>query len=718
MEHSAYAIKSISIEGRISGQVAQIQVSQVFTNSGNRTEEVSFVFPLPYDGAIDRMTLMVDGRELEATLYTAEEARRKYESIVRRNQDPALLEWIGSGMYQSRVFPLPAGARREVTLRYTQVCRADAGLVDFLFPLRTARYSAQSVGEVRFRLSLEAATRIGSVYSPTHDVSVERSDDRRALVTAHMSDEVPCDDFRLFFDVPDSALGASLISYRPDPGEDGYFLLLATPTAAAAADHEENKTVVLVLDRSGSMSGEKIEQARGAARFVVENLHDGDRLNIVAYDSRVEVYRPAPVAYGEAARREALGFLDGLYAGGSTNIDAALQTALGQLSDSRQPTYLILLSDGLPTEGEKNEMKIVEHVRQSNRVSARVMAFGVGYDVGSRMLDRIVRAARGQSEYVRPSEDIEAAVSRLYRRIASPVLTDVEIAFVTRSAAAASEPRSPISPPLDGVRLSDQVEAAPGVNRLMPHPPLDLFAGTSLVLVGRYRRAGAAEAILTGSQAGQRKQFRWDVAFDDSRNDQTHAFVEKLWATRRVGDIIDELDLKGKNDELIEELLGLARRHGILTPYTSFLADETADVGGRTEQLQQRASARAERYLERLSGASAFAQRSAKSRYLAADRPIAAVNGRHGVGFYYSAEEDRKIEIATVRTVGTKTFFRRQGSWVEAGLTQQQQREARRIERFSDEYFRLAARYGKAIAPYLAFDEPLIVEIDGQAYAW
>ena len=212
------------------------------------------------------------------------------------------------------------------------------------------------------------------------------------------------------------------MSYRPDPEDDGYLLLLASPQFQAPDAEREAKNIIFVLDRSGSMEGEKMEQARAAVKYVLENLRDGDLFNIVAYDTTIESFRPELQEYSDQTRQEALGFIHGLYAGGGTNIDGALDTALTQLVDDERPSYVIFLTDGQPTIGETNESKIVQATSERNLTDARIVSFGVGYDVNSRLLDRISRENHGQTEYVRPNEDIEVYVSRLYSKINSPVM--------------------------------------------------------------------------------------------------------------------------------------------------------------------------------------------------------------------------------------------------------------------------------------------------------
>ncbi len=731
---ATYKISEIAVDARLSNQVAQVQVSQSFVNTGSRPLEVSFVFPLPYDGAVDSLTLLVDGKEYPAQLLPAEKARELYESIVRKNKDPALLEWMGTGLFKTNVFPVPPGAKRTVTLTYSQLLRMQEGLSDFLFPLSTAKYTSEAVDKISFRVTLETADDLKNIYSPTHEVKVKRSGDRRATVTYTAEKELPTSDFRLFYDLGRGNVSTRVLSYRPDKDDDGYFLLLTTPKIQAKEEKLPPKTAVFVVDRSGSMSGVKIEQARGALESVLGNLRKGDLFNVIAYDSAVESFRPELQRYDEKTRAEALGFVEGIYAGGSTNIDEALRTALGQLNDSKRPSYVIFLTDGLPTAGETDESKIVQRAKEANRVRARIFSLGVGYDVNSRLLDKLVRENFGQSEYVRPDEDIEDRVSRLYRRIEAPVLTDVALEFT----------------------FDEQPSRAKPVNRVYPKGAFDLFAGEQLVMVGRYHATGNAKVVVKGAISGKEQTYDFPAKLVKKSDDQSLAFIEKLWAIRRVGEILDELDLKGKNQELIEELVKLSTRHGILTPYTSFLADENTsvtDLARNASEARHRLGA-----LESVSGASGFVQRAYKgalqqsvqasppaapSMSFSADAatPGAGSVGGYGGGGYGPAGgpaygraarqsapaaaaaaplADADAEIAqsagTVRQIGSRTFYRRNAQWVDSTATEEQQKHAVRVKQFSDEYFRLAKLHGREFSQYLVFDEPVVVNVADRTY--
>ena len=589
---ASYKIRELGIHARVTDQVARVQVSQSFVNTGSAPIEVQFVFPLPHDSAIDSLTLLVDGREFPGKLMPAKEARSVYESIVRSNRDPALLEWIGTGMFQTNVFPVPAGAERKVTLRYNQLLKKDRGLTDFLFPLSTAKYTSHAVEKIEIQVSIESAIDIKNVYSPTHAVEIKRPDARHAVVSYSRTNEVPVSDFRLMFDVDQGQIGASVISYRPLATEDGFFLLLASPQVKAADAERPKKTVIFVVDRSGSMSGKKFEQARGALRFVLNNLRDGDLFNIIAYDSNIESFRPEPERFNDETRKAAIGFVEGLYPGGGTNIHGSLTAALNQLKDQTRPNYVLFLTDGLPTIGVTNEGQISQFAKEANTVRARILSFGVGYDVNSRLLDRISRDGFGLSEYVRPDEDIESHVSAVYSNISSPVLTDVTVNFE-----------------LDGIKPED----GPPVNRVYPRSNFDLFEGQQLVVVGRYKKSGASKVVIKGQVGGREQQFDFPANLIEKSGDESYGFIEKLWAMRRIGEIIDQVDLVGKNDELVRELVELSTKHGILTPYTSFLADETMrPLLSNAEGLGRASSSL--KQLDLSSGLGGVAQRSDKRR--------------------------------------------------------------------------------------------------------
>ena len=563
----SFEVREVALDARVRDQVAEVQVSQTFHNPGSFPLESEYLFPLPEDGAVQNFVLLVDGKELPGRLLPKDEARRIYEEIVRTKRDPALLEYMGRGLYRTSVFPIPAGAERKVTMRYNQVCKRDHDVVEFSYPFGTQKFTAKPIRTLSLDVRVESRDAIKSLYCPTYDAEVRRTGDHEARVSFEQHDALPTADFRLIYTLSEGALGASVLSYRPSGSDDGYFILLASPRVKAEDVKPQPKTVVFVLDRSGSMAGKKIEQARNALKFVLGNLRDDDLFNIVAYDDRVETFKPELQRYSTRTREQAERFVENVREGGSTNIDAALQAALKMIPDDSRPGYVLFLTDGLPTAGETRETAIAANCRDANRTRARVFSFGVGYDVNARLLDRLSGGNSGTSEYVKPDEDIEAHVGRFYAKMTSPALSAIRVEF------------------------SDV-----DTNRTYPRDVPDLFDGGQLVLAGRYHHSSATTVRVSGKVGGERRTFEFPADMAEINRGTSYDFVEKLWATRRVGDLIDQIDLHGQSKELIDELVALSTRYGILTPYTSFLADERVQLHARVNNRRARGrTARPER---------------------------------------------------------------------------------------------------------------------------
>lgn len=724
-----HEIREVSIDARVRDQVAEVQVSQVFHNPGSIQIDAEYLFPLPEDGAVQNFVLLVDGQELPGRLMAKDEARKIYEEIVRTKRDPALLEYMGRGLYKTSVFPIPPGADRKVTMRFTQLCKRDREVVEFAYPLSTQRFTAKPIDRLNVTLRIESKDPIKSLYSPSHDVRIERHGDHEARIQFEQRNVVPETDFRLLATLADGALGTTVVSYRPTESEDGYFLLLASPEVKRPDQKPQPKTVVFVLDKSGSMAGKKIEQARNALRFVLDNLREDDTFNIVAYDDRVESFKPELARYSSTSRDEATRYVDNIREGGSTNIDAALRSALEMIPDQNRPSYVIFLTDGLPTAGVTQEPLIASNAKSANKRRARLFIFGVGHDVNARLLDRLSGGNSGTSEYVKPDEDIERSVARFYGKMTSPALAELRVEF-------------------------DRSD----VNRTYPRDLPDLFEGGQLVMVGRYTRTGRDEVRLTGKVGSDRHAFKFPVELAGSDRGTRFDFVEKLWATRRVGHLIDQIDLQGQNKELVDELVALSTRHGILTPYTSFLADDRVPLHARADN--NRRAGEELKALNEVSGASAVAQRGAKQRYLQADRAGGIGGMRGGLGGMgggfggmggglggtpggvttynggpsqtrnrpftqgsatlglpaASAEGRPSLLAENVRQVGAKTFYRKAERWVDSVLTPEEEAKAIVIKQFSDDYFRLARRQDSEWNKYLAFDEPVTVKLEGQVY--
>ena len=767
-----FRVTGVTIDATIKDQVATVQMSQTFKNVSSRTLETQFVFPLPDDAAINGLTLLVDGKELVGELKPKDEARGIYEEIVRRQQDPALLEYMGRGIFKTSVFPIPAGQDRKVEIRYTQLLKNDNGLVDFTLPLSTAKHCQKQIEKVAVNVRIRSKKELKNLYSPTHDFDIERPDDSKANCTLNLANVSEPDDVRLLFGTKGSDIGIDVVSYQPDGDEQGYFLVLASPKVKSPKTKAIPKSVLFVVDRSGSMAGEKIKQARASLRYMINSLGENDTFNVISYSATVDSFRPELEEVNEETIGDALSYVDDLYAGGGTNINEALTEALKQLKDDTRPNYVLFFTDGLPTVGEKSEMTIARNASKANEVNARVFSFGVGYDVNSRLLDRLASDQRGSSVYVKPEEDIEVAASNLFRKVSSPAMTNVKLV------------------------LDQDSDLKRATNRIYPGELPDLFHGEQLVVVGRYKQPGTVAVSLKGNVAGKERTLTSTAEFGDARSTRKNGFVESLWATRRIGEIIDELDLSGHNKELVDELVALSLKHGIMTPYTSFLAEEDVSLNDRRRLLTETES-RSRLGLSMTNGVDAFFQRDYKQSLQNARRggsagsrgfsvqPSGGIGGGGagagmgfgaqvtpafggggtgagigGLGGYapatnaparskasQSASEQKGIErllkqrfggraagglaaasgeeadttVAQkerIKRVGTKTFYWKSGEWQAADVASLKElpkkEDIKTIEQFSSEYFELSRRDKGKWKVYLTIKEPVLLKVGDQ----
>lgn len=750
-----FRISHVEVNADIVDQVAEVQMAQTFRNVSQRTLETQFLFPLPDEVAIHGLTLIVDGKELTGELKPKDQARSEYEAIVRKQKDPALLEYAGQGLYRTSVFPIPPGQERRVEIRYTQVLKNDSGLIDFTLPLGTVKHAGQPIDELNITIRVNSKDELKNVYSPTHNFDITRPNDNKAVCRLNLKNVTQPDDTRLLYGVRGGEFGMDLVSYQPDGGEHGYFMLLASPKVKMKEKHDISKTLLFVVDRSGSMSGEKIEQAKSSLRQMINQLGEKDTFNIISYSSEVTLFQSELELVSDSSRKAALSFVEDIYAGGGTNINEALSMALKQLNDHHRPTYVLFFTDGLPTVGTTDETAIAASVSAANKVHARIFSFGVGYDVNSRLLDRLSKEHRGTSVFVKPAEDIEVAASNLFSKVSALVMTDVQLNFT-------------------GAHSENSGQL---VTRMYPSELTDLFRGEQLIVVGRYRTSTPVTVTLTGKVADKSRETKLETSFGNSDATRRNQFVETLWVTRRIGEIIDELDLKGQNKELVDELVALSLKHGIMTPYTSFLADENLSLHDRSG-LMSEAESRSEQGLAVAYGSEGFLQRSYKSQLKAAIRPgsdalsgaaeevgnaldsgspaLAGSGGRPvgpnrgarmsssglasrlggfpvgggglgGSGLEQNesksdakdSDESKVTATQRIRHIGIKTFYWKNDEWQDSEygtLKEDAQKDVVEVQQFSDEYFKLTNMNDGRYSKYLTFTEPVLIRVDGRNY--
>lgn len=709
----------------IRDQVATTRVEQEFFNPNSARLEGTFLFPVPRGAQLDQFRMEIDGKLVEAELLAADKARSIYENIVRSMRDPALLEYEGRDVFKVRIFPIEPNSKKRVAFSYTQVLKADGGLVTYSLPLGAQKYSAAPVKQVSVKVDLQTTRPLKAVYSPSHQVEVRRDGARRATAGFEGSN-VPADaDFTLYFSAEQEAVGLSLLTHRA-AGEDGYFLLLASPGWDTKEVKTLPKDVAFVLDTSGSMSGKKLEQAKKALLFCVENLADGDRFEVIRFATESEAVFNELVTANADNRARAARFVSALRPIGGTAIDDALARALAlRPADSAgRPFVIIFLTDGCPTVGVTDEKTIVSRVTR-DAGKTRIFVFGLGTDVNTYLLDRIAEESRAFAQYVLPEEDLEVKLSSFFAKIRDPLLAD------------------------PALKVSGDLR----LTTTYPHPLPDLFRGDQLVVVGRYSGEGAAAITLEGTVGEAKTRFVEDVRFPAASGE--HDFIPRLWATRRVGFLLDEIRLRGENKELKEEVTELARKYGIVTPYTAYLIVEDEARRGvaanaqtlRGLQADAEARATVDRAYRSLARERVGDGAVASARYgLAlrqADSPAqaaAALGGEAEKQLWAAAAPSAggaplvttapgapagRVDSAARRAqeygqqqrfVAGRAFFQNGPRWVDAAVPQQAAGARRvQIELGSTEYFDLLRRHPES-APWVALGPNVDVVLGGTIY--
>ncbi|MBG7609677.1 MAG: VWA domain-containing protein [Anaerolineae bacterium] len=664
-------IRYHDVEISIDNQVVTTHVDQVFFNPNSWTVEGTYIFPIPRDAAVTAFTLWIDGQPVEGEVLDADEARKIYEGIVREMRDPALLEYADQGAVRARIFPIQPGQERRIELTYTQALVSDHGLVRYTYPLNTEKFSTQPLERVNISVDLRSNDPVRAIYSPSHPVAINRIDEFHVTAGYEAQNVLPDSDFALYYSLGETE-AFHMLSYR-DPSDsanpDGFFMLLLAPRPYAETKVIP-KDVILVLDRSGSMEGEKFLQAQEAAHYILDHLNADDRFSLISFSTDISTYASSPRSVEDVSL--AKHWVDRLSAVGSTDINRALLEAAA-VTNRERPTYLIFLTDGLPTEGVTESEQILRNFEFSAPENLRLFPFGVGYDVDTHLLDLLAQDHHGASTYVIPGERLDESLSAFYSTISTPVLTDLVLDFA------------------DLVTYD-----------LYPSPLPDLFVGSQIVVVGRYRQGGTANVTLSGTVNGDLQTFHFDDQNFMSRNIKldAQASIPRLWATRKIGYLLNQIRLQGPEEEYIDQIVRLSIRYGIVTPYTSYLVTEPVTLGFEEQ--------------ERIAEDVFNTMKSA---------PAEPVSGRDAVemAIEQGTMQESDVVISSsaemanlVRIVGAHTFVFTDQVWMDTAWDPESM-ETTKVAFLSDDYFALV-KARPLLGAAFALGERVIAISDGVAY--
>lgn len=681
-EFPALNLKEHNVFVDIKGSVAKTKVEHIFYNSYNRQLEATFIFPVPKNADITNFALWINGKKMEGEVLEKEKAREIYEDIVRRAKDPGLLEFVNHRIFKVRIFPIPAMGDQKVEIEYTQVLTADKGLLEYSYSMRGSAYSGDeriiaseiNFAKCSFNIDIKSDKPILTLYSPTHKISEKKDKNNNIKVLVDEKSIEPDKDFKLFFQSSEKDYGISLIPYEPESDEDGYFMMIISPKQNIKDEDVEPKAVTFVLDISGSMlDNDKLVQAKKALNFCLSNLNDKDVFNILTFSTNIEKFSDKHEVANDDYKSKAKKFVDKLKALGGTNIHEALQAALKSEIPQDMLHVIIFITDGLPTVGNTNPESIVDDAQKLNTKNTRIFSFGVGYNVNTYLLDMIADKTNAFSEYIAPDEDMEVKISNFYTKVQSPVLTNLNVK-------------------IDNVKVSE----------LYPKTLPDMFVGSDVLVFGRYENGGEANITLSGQSKGKEQKFTYSSKFPNK--DEENEFVEKLWGTRKIGYLLDEIRKNGENEELKNEVIRLAKKYSVVTPYTSYLVveDEAGYAGDRFRRRPQELSFGQQQNIPNaMAPVSKGMIKYSESRDMAvksmspASAP-AESTGQQAVEYskmisdIKTKKEVDNLRKEQIKTVLGKTFkLNQNGEWIDGEIEKQKIDEAKtvKIKAFSKGYF-------------------------------
>lgn len=655
----------------LADRVLRYEVTEVFKNTGRTVAEADYIFPLPPGAAFEDLKLSINGELVSGEILPADKARGIYEEIVRRQRDPALVEWMGSGMLRTRIFPINPGEEKKIVVRYQSVAEreGDALRIDY-----RDRRDGEEGEWSHVRFLYQPGSNYGEPYSPTHTLRTRDEGRYRQVDARGNAPEVTI----LLPLRRANAAAISVLAHAPSRDERGFALITVTPPAATSRTVPRDLT--FVVDVSGSMAGRKLDQAKAAGRALLESLRPDDRFRIIDFSTDVRAFRSGFTPATPANLNDARRYMDALRAEGGTNIAGALEEALdsdggtdggtvggadgdpdavrrGSSRGARDRLPLVVfITDGEPTVGERNADRIAAMAARL-RGEARVFSVGISADVNATLIEQLAVEGRGTAHFVRDSESVERTASLLARRLSTPVLTKVRLRA-------------------DGVQLS----------HVLPAGALDVFAGQDLVILARYDGDGMATLRLEGESPDG--PVTWSTRANFPSRTRDNSFVARLWAAQRVGWLAAEKRKRGGTQEMDAEIRSLGERYGIPTEFSSYLVLEPGMAGGNVRPAPSPPALRRSDNEARFEAAkTAAAQREAKS----------------------VAELDAILvpeAAGTQKRIANRLFALVNGVWMDARYTSSMRTVT--VKPFSPAYFALVQRFDELAAPFALGDRVIV----------
>jgi Ca-activated chloride channel homolog len=574
-------LTEMTVGVKVDRQLARTRVLQIFANRTNRPIEATFVFAIPTSASIADFAVWDGDVRIPGVIIEKRKARRLYEEIAAQAIDPGLLEQEGEEeaptAFTVRVAPVPAYGTKRIELEYTELLPVDGLQSYYSFPLKPSEYGEQKIGHLRIDVQILSGFALTPlvVQGSQYAVAVDRQEEFALESHFEAVDVTPAEDFAFTYgiNVPRSAL--DVVAYRAperisadevrdparaDKNPDGYFqagaIFNGDGRAPGAASAPHARSVVLMLDVSLSMNGEKLDRAYEAVEYFLGALRPEDRFNLLLFNDDVLQFAQEPAPGSPDQIEKALGFVRASYLSGGTDLQGALARAAeaaAKLPAAGGERAVVMITDGNPTLTAVETRKVVDEFVRRNGASAkaRLEVFGVGSDTRVGLLAELASATGGQFVWSRETEDIAFKLKAFFAKVGLA--------------------------PLDGLALAVQ---GGEVYQVYPDRPTTGYDGSALHFVGRYKKPGPASFMLRGNSAKGAVELRAEASLPE--RDDTHAEVPRLWARARVDFLLRQIDLNGETEAAIDEIIALSKKFKFVTPYTSFLAAPRSLLRPRT----------------------------------------------------------------------------------------------------------------------------------------
>jgi Ca-activated chloride channel homolog len=559
---SALPLERTRVNVHITGPLVSVVIGQHFTNPLKEAAELDYLFPLPEEAAVSGFELRIGTRHVQGDLQESEAARTAYEDARQQGKRSGLFEQRRPNLFAVRLANILPGEAVDAEIRYQERVKFNDGEYEFVFPMGlTPKYDRpdqpqegqgthaplakreEKIGPVEIQTTVDAGFAVAEPTSPSHAIEVTRTDARRFQL--HLAGEnIPDHDFVLRY----ALVGDGISAAGWTSGESGKEFFLATLVPARLEEEPQvpPREFIFVLDRSGSMTGEPIAQARNALRACLRTLNPEDTFRILLFDNQLEWFRAEAAQVTQAQVEQADAYLDKVQGRGGTEILGAIDAVLSLASDSERTRFIVFLTDGAVSA----EAQALEQIR-ARIGAARLFSFGVGPSVNRALLSRMARLGRGRAEFMQLDEDIEGAIIRFQDSVSFPLLINLSLEWQNGKAWDVYPVRLP-----------------------------DLYSGEPVEFSGRLARNAEQplRLVLRGERAGQPVALELNLYPPAGRD----AAIERVWAQARVEDFIEQQELEpARAQALRDDILGLALEYNLVTRYTAFVAiDQDIAQGG------------------------------------------------------------------------------------------------------------------------------------------